>query len=124
MENNNYEAQNENVQYAEGEVVGEATENGTNVMSIISLVVGILSILSLCISYCVSFFSIITLILGIVGLVLGIIAIKKSTVNKGLAIAGIITSAAGIVLAIPAIGCMACTTLSCLGTTATGMSSY
>ena len=72
----------------------------------------------------ISFIGVLPLIISIVGIVLGIVGVKKSTGSKGLAIAGIIVSAVALIISVPLLGCAACTTCACLGSTATSMSTY
>ena len=66
----------------------------SKVLSIISLVAGILSLLCCC------WFGFVGIIVSLVGCICGIIALVKKQGGKGLAIAGIICSALGLILAI------------------------
>lgn len=119
------------LEHAEGEVLGvenEEQNNSGKVMSIVSLVVGIVSILLLCASYCIGtvfpLIGVLPLITSIVGVVLGIVGVKKSTESKGLAIAGIIVSVIALVISIPLVGCAACSACACLGGIASSATGY
>lgn len=65
-------------------------ENGSKAMSVVSLVLGIISMLCCCIGFP----------FAIVGIILAIIALVKKKNGKGLAIAGLITSAITLVISI------------------------
>ena len=111
MENNNV-VEAEVVNNEAVEVAGES-----KVLGVISLVCGILSIVSLVFAFC-GFGAIVPMILGAVGIVLAILQIKKNPNSKGLAIAGLITSIVGLVVAVPVFACSACVgCLSCAGST-------
>lgn len=71
-----------------------AKKNEKIAFSIISLILGILSILCCC------WIAPFNLILAIPGLILGIIPLKKGYAGKGMAIAGTICSAVGLLLAV------------------------
>jgi hypothetical protein len=66
---------------------------GSKTKAIISMILGILSLLLCCCWY-------ISVPLAIASLVLGILAIKNNEPGRGMAIAGIVTSSVGIVLLI------------------------
>ncbi len=87
---NNYQDYTTNVQ-TQYTSYNQPAPKQTNVLAIVSLVFGILSILCCCSAFIGS-------ILGIVGVICGILAQKQS--KSGMAIAGIICSALGIVLGI------------------------
>lgn len=72
------------------ELEGNSGKNGT-ALAVISLVMGILSIV-ICFTGCVS------VIAGIAGLVCGIVSLATKRPGSGLAIAGTITSGSGLVL--------------------------
>ncbi len=92
FQNSNYQDNTTNMQYQPTPPSYQENEpKGTNVLAILGLVFGILSILACCFWY-------IALILGIVGLVCSIASKKHS--KTGLATAGIVCSIIGIVLCI------------------------
>lgn len=79
-------------QYNNAAMYAPVKKNEKIAFAIISLILGILSILCCC------WIAPFNLILAIPGLILGIIAIKKGYAGKGMAIAGTICSGVGILL--------------------------
>ncbi len=77
----------------QGTVESETTEGGTT-LAIISMVLGIISILVCCCNSYVSLF------LGLGALVCGIVSVSKKFAGKGMAIAGIICGAVSIVVSV------------------------
>ena len=86
--------------------------NNSNTASIVSLVCGIISIVSFWIPY----FNIVSLILGIVGIVFGVKGRKEAPAGKtGMATAGFVCAIIGTVFS--AIGFISCTLcVVCFGT--------
>lgn len=71
----------------------DPNQQGNNILAIISLVCGILSVITCC---CCG----IGTLFGIAGIITGVISRNKSTEGAGLALAGIITGAVGAVLGV------------------------
>lgn len=76
---------------------GAPAAGGSKVLSIVSLVLGILSIVS---SFCCCAVGVPCGIFGIAAIVTGFISKKKNCEGQGMALAGIITGAAGIVIGV------------------------
>lgn len=87
--NENMNGQYQNPQFQES----MQPQQGGNGLAIVSLVLGILSLVTCCFMY-------FSLPASIAGLITGILNIKKQNPGKGMAIAGIITSSISLLLAI------------------------
>lgn len=87
--NNNYQDNTsaQNTYYGQPEIQDNASQNGSNSLAIVSLVTGILSIVSCCCG--------IGFIFSIPGIICGVMSNKKG--SSGMATAGIICSIVGIV---------------------------
>ncbi len=90
MMNNGFESQ---PMYSQPTYSQPAPQGGTNIKAILSLVFGILSIITCC---C---YGVVGIILGIVGIVMAVLA-KKDNMGQfpGMAIAGLVCSIIGILL--------------------------
>ena len=108
MENMNYQQQPQQPPYP-GQQYQRNPEPGTpgNGFGIASMVLGLCSIIFLCLP-------IVSVVTGVVGIVLGAIGLKATGPGKGMAVAGFVLGIVSIALALMFwLGLYSCTGLSC-----------